>query len=350
MAASNGLSVRGLTVQRGGRTVLEDASFGAPACAVTAVLGPAGAGKTSLLAALAGLLPAVRGAVFRGGEDVSGLPGGRRDVALLAPGTALHAAGTVRAALRRLAGRGRAAAADDRISALGLADQAARPLGALSHGEAALALAAARLLPPGGVLLVDEAGMGLDAEARATLAALLRMEAAGGRLVLLATRCTELAMSADHLVLLAGGQVLQAGTPASLYAEPRSAASARLTGPANILQGVVRELRPGGFVWSAGARYVQAADPDTVRPALGNPVTLCLRPERVALLGGTAAADNVVEATIIDLRSSGAMLDVSATGRIGPLRLSVPSWGTPCPTPGQSVRLGWAADAARVVS
>ena len=346
----SGLSVRGLTVERGGRVVLEDVSFSAPAGAVTAVLGLAGAGKTSLLAAIAGLLPTARGAVFRGGADVSELQAGRRDVALLAPGTMLDGAGAVRAALRRVAGRSRTAAADDCVSALGLAELASRRPGLLSHGESALALTAARLLPEGGALLVDEAGIGLDEEARKHLAALLRMEAAGGRLVLVATRDARLALGADHLVLLAGGQVLQAGTPASLYAEPHSVAAARLTGPANILQGTVRELRPGSFVWSAGGRYVQATDPDTVRPTLGNATTLCLRPERIALLGHGQTAENSLEAGIIDLRSAGALLELSVTARLGPLQVSVSSWGTTrYPGVGQTVCIGWAADAARVL-
>ena len=254
------------------------------------------------------------------------------------------------AALRRLAGRGRAALADDRVSALGLNEQAKRPIGMLSHGEAALALTAGRLLPPGRTLLVDEAGMGLDDEARGALLALLRMEAASGRLVLLATRASGLALEADHLVLLAGGQILQAGTPASLYAEPDSVGAARLTGPANILRGTVRELRPGSFVWSAGARYVQSNGPDTLRPTLGSGTTLCLRPERIALLGDDLTADNVTEAGIVDARSAGALLHLSVTASLGPLQVSVPSWGIiPYPAAGQSVRLGWAADAARVL-
>ena len=351
MEAVSGLSVRGLTVQRGGRTVLEDVSFSAPAGAVTAVLGLAGAGKTSLLAAIAGLLPARSGAVFRGGEDVSGLRDAKRGIAMLVPGTALDKAGSVQAALRLLAGRGRAAAIGDRLSALGLADLAARQAATLSHGQATMALTAARLLPEGRVLLVDEAGIGLDDEALETLAALLRMEAAGGRLVLAATRETRLALGADHLVLLAGGQVLQAGTPASLYAEPRDASAARLTGPANIFRGVVRELRPGTFVWSAGGRYVQSIDADTPRPTLGNAATLCLRPERIVLLGADQTAENVAEAAIMEVRSAGGFLDVFATARLGPLQLRVPSWGmSPYPAAGQTVRLGWAANAARVLS
>ena len=257
----SGISVRGLTVERAGRLVLEDVSFSAPARAVTAVLGLAGAGKTSLLAAIAGLLPLVRGAVFRDGEDVTALAEGRRGMGFLTPGTILPQGRPLGAALRRLAGSRDRSGVENCIGQLGLSHLAGRPAGVLSHGEQGLALTAARLGPADDVLLVDEAGMGLDEVARRNLLAMLRLSAAGGRLVLLATRSPAVALAADHLVLLGGGHVLQSGRPASVYAEPRCTASARLTGAANILTGVVRELRSGSFVWAAGSRFVQAVSP-----------------------------------------------------------------------------------------
>jgi ABC-type Fe3+/spermidine/putrescine transport system ATPase subunit len=271
-------------------------------------------------------------------------------MAFLPPGTALPEARAVGAALRRLAGRGQSEAVGRRMAALGLTVLAGRPAGLLSHGQAALALAAARMGGPGAVLLLDEAGHGLDADAARDLLVLLRAEASSGRLVVMATRSAPLALAADHLVLLGGGRVLQAGAPASLYAEPRDAACARLTGAANILQGTVRELRPGGFVWSAGSRHVQATGPDMRRPVLGSPVTICLRPERLALVDGRQPGGNAVDGAITGLRATGPLLDLAVDTPLGVLRVAVPSWGTsPYPAIGQAIRLGWAVDAATVL-
>ena len=349
MEAVSGLSVRGLTVERARRLVLEDVSFSAPAGAVTAVLGLAGAGKTSLLAAIAGLLPLARGAVFRGGQEVTRLPERDRGFGFLVPGSVLPQARTLRVALQRLAGR-QDTGSGDGIGQLGLAHLAGRRVGMLSHGEQGLALTAARLGMDGDVLLVDEAGMGLDDRARHSLLTALRTAASGGRPVLLATRSPAVALAADQLVLLGGGRVLQAGRPASLHAEPWDAQAARLTGGANILTGAVRELRAGGFVWAGGSRHVQAASLDMPRPTLGSPVSLCLRPERIALLAAEAGADNVAGGTILDVRSAGPLLDVLADTRLGTLLVAVPSWGAaPYPEAGRPVRLGWAADAAFVL-
>ncbi len=344
------MSVRGLTVERAGRVVLEDVSLSVPARSVTALLGLAGAGKTSLLAAIAGLLPLARGAVFQGGTEITQSAEGRRGIGFLAPGTFLPQGRQVQAALRRLAATRDTASVDDRIQQLALSHVAARPTGTLSHGEQSLALTAARLGPPGDALLVDEAGMGLDETAQSSLQAALRRVADEGRLVLLATRSPAVALTADYLVLLSEGRVLQAGSPASLYDEPCCAAAARLTGRANILTGAVRELRPGHFVWAAGGRFVQASRADTPRPALGSPISLCLRPERVTLSGLQADSDNAVDGTIVDVRSAGPLVYVLADTPLGRMQISVPSWGiAPYPAAGQPARLGWHAGACHVL-
>jgi ABC-type Fe3+/spermidine/putrescine transport system ATPase subunit len=344
------LSVRGLTVRRGRRTVLQDVSFSAQGGAVTAILGLAGAGKTTLLAAVAGLLPPERGAVFRDGADITALAPRRRDIALLPPGTRLADSKATQSALKPLGGRGCGERLEALLQALRLHPLAKQPAGLLSHGEAFAALAAARLLPPGRVLLVDEAGSGLDGEALQGFAAMLKQDARTGRAVVLATRSPAMALTADHLVLLAEGQVQQTGTPASLYAEPRDADCARLTGLSNVFTGRIRELRPGGFVWTGGGRYLQAADPDMPRPALGGDVTLCLRPERLALLVPDDSADNVLEGEITDFRSAGPLLHLRLATPLGEVLAAIPSWRPRFyPAAGQTVRVGWAADAGWVL-
>ncbi len=340
------LSVRGLTVPRGRRTVLEDVSFSAAAGALTAILGVAGSGKTSLLAAIAGLLPADRGAVFCDSKDVTALSPRRRGIGFLAPGTALPAARNTGAAVRRLAKRG----TKDEEPGLLPPDLAQIPAVRLSHGQGFTALAAARLLQSGDILLVDEAGMGLDEPARAALLAQLRQATQAGRTVVIATRAPAIALQADHLVLLAGGQVIEAGAPASVYAEPRSVVSAHLTGLANIISGRIRELRPQSFIWAASGRYLQAAEPDSPRPTLGAEVTLCLRPERIALLAGHETADNMLEGEITDFRTAGPLLHVRAQTALGNLLIAPPSWRpTYYPALGQPIRIAWAPDAPWVL-
>jgi ABC-type cobalamin/Fe3+-siderophores transport system ATPase subunit len=349
----SGLSTRGLTVARGGRTVLEDVSFTAQTGCITAILGQAGAGKTSLLAACAGLLPLQRGAVLIGGQASPGRRGA--GVALLQPGLALRADRKLQDALGRLAGRAGKQSLLAACTALGLDPLAGRSVGSLSHGEGLLALAAARIAvsPPAAqqVLLIDEAGSGLDALAASSLLALLRERARQGETLVIATRHAPIALAADHLVLLHEGRLLQAGTPASLYAEPCSAAAALLTGSANFLGGTIRELRPGALLWSGGGRFIQAVDPQTPRPALGSQITLCLRPERLQLLAPGSASGNQLEAVVEAVRPAGPLLDVTLATPAGRLVALSPSWHASIyPAPGLATRLFWENDAATILA
>jgi ABC-2 type transport system ATP-binding protein len=332
-----GLSARGLTVHRGSRTALEEVTFTAPRGAITAVLGGPAAGKTTLLATIAGLVQPRRGGVQMDGVAL------KRGVAMLPPGSFLPPGRSVRDGLRALGGR---AAAGAVIEALGLETIAREKAGALTHAQGLHALAAARLVRVGEAMLVDEAGFGLEAAQLDRLVALFRAHATADRVVLVATRSAGIAMAADHVVLLAGGRVLQTGAPASVYAEPRDAASARLMGLANVLTGPVRELRPGGFVWQASGRFVQAAEADGPRVALGKDVSLCLRPERFVLLADGQRVDNELEAQVIEAKLAGGVPLLRLRSELGDL-LAVLPW--PWPLPGERVRLGWDAEAAWVL-
>jgi len=339
------LSLRGLTVERDRRLIVEDVSLTAPAGRVTALLGGRACGKTTLLAAAAGLLPVARGAVVLGGVDMTRR---RRGVALLAPGSSLGRSATAGEALRRLAPRGAGVSAV--LERLGLSDLAARRLRGFSHGEDLAALAAARLLPAGEALLVDEAGTGLSRGDREAFLGAMRGMAAEGRTILFATRDESCALAADHLVLLAGGRVLQAGTPASCYAEPQSAAAALLTGPANIMEGTVRERRGGAYIWTAaGTRFVQSVTPGMTPPPLGSLARFCLRPERAALLSGGEASDNMLPGVVASLHSAGHALVMEVETACGLLEVSAPSWPRPAVSLGGGVMVGWDGGAATVI-
>jgi ABC-2 type transport system ATP-binding protein len=341
------LSVRGLTIAHGGAMVVEDVSFSAQPGAVTAILGNAGAGKTMLLAGIAGLVKPARGAVLVAGTEVTRARPGRRGIGFLPPGTDLGRDRTALAALRRIAGRGAEAAPDAVMTALAL--DAIKPvrLGDATHGQGFAALAAARLLPRGAVLLVDEAGSGLTEPGQELLMGWLRRAAAGGRTILLATRDRRLALGADHLVLLEGGRVLQADAPASVHAEPRDAAAALLTGPANLIEGTLRQKLPGGFVWMAGGRrFVQEDAPGQATPALGSAVRLCLRPADLAA-GVAEDAANALPGQVTLLTCRGAWTEAWFDTALGHLRAEFA--GPPAIRTGMAVTLGWAPRAAAIL-
>ena len=210
-----------------------------------ALVGPSGAGKTSVLRVAAGLAP---GRVTYDGEDWTDLPPERRSIGFVFQDYALFPHLDVR-------GNVAYAGAPDRwLERLGIAHLARARPAELSGGERQRVALARALARDPKVLLLDEPLAALDAhtkgEVRHELAELLREL----RLpTLLVTHDYEDAASlADEVGVLVDGSLRQLGTPADLVARPRDAFVASFTG-ANLLHGeaqatagLTRVTLPGG--------------------------------------------------------------------------------------------------------
>jgi len=211
------------------------------AAETVALVGPSGAGKTSVLRAIAGLLRPERGRVALGAEtwlDTGSrvdLPPERRRVGLVFQEYALFPHLSVRANVA-FGGRDRVDELLERFGIAGLAD--ARP-GAISGGERQRVALARALARDPGVLLLDEPLSALDAHTRRRVRTELR-EVLGdlGLPTLIVTHDFEDATSlADRVGVLVDGRLLQVGSPSELVASPADAFVAGFTG-ANLLRGV----------------------------------------------------------------------------------------------------------------
>jgi len=195
----------------------------------TALLGRSGAGKTSLLKALAGLLPAK-------GSPWAQLPPERRPVGYLPQAAALFphltALGNVAYPLR---GADRLATAQVLLDGLGLGALAGRPAPSLSGGEAQRVALARALARAPELLLLDEPSAALDAVSRdEMLAWLMEMTQLRGVPALVATHDPAIARRAEWLVLLAEGRVIQEGKCRDVFEQPVNEAAARLLGYENV--------------------------------------------------------------------------------------------------------------------
>jgi ABC-type Fe3+/spermidine/putrescine transport system ATPase subunit len=195
----------------------------------TALLGRSGAGKTSLLKALAGLLPST-------GTPWAGLPPQARSTGYLPQSAALFPhLNVLENTAYALRGGDRFAGARGLLGELGIGELALRPATALSGGEAqrvALARALARAVE---LMLLDEPSAALDATTRdATLNWLIDTLSARQIPALAATHDPAVAGLADWVALLAGGRIIQQGTPSEVFGNPGSVAAAELLGFENI--------------------------------------------------------------------------------------------------------------------
>ena len=200
--------------------VLSDVSLEAPAGEVTAVVGPAGSGKTSLLHLLAGLDRPAAGTVTLDGrplrelDDVE-LTRLRRDrIGLLLPGASVLPTITVRenVALPLLIARRphEPEAVDALLDRVGLGERRDEMPGNLTAAERQRAALARALVGGPSVLLADEPAGGLEPEEGAHLLLLLRAIAheEGITVVLFTRDIDDAAGVTDRIVELEGGRVV----------------------------------------------------------------------------------------------------------------------------------------------
>jgi thiamine transport system ATP-binding protein len=162
------LQVVDLTVQRGGRRVLDGISISVRPGERLAVHGPSGCGKTTLLYAIAGLLDVHHGVIRIGDRDVTNIPAHQRDIGLVFQDNQLFphfdVADNVSYSLRvrGIGKRERRKVAEDWLSRFGLTGLARRRVAELSGGEAKRVALARTMAAAPRVVLLDEPLTGLD--------------------------------------------------------------------------------------------------------------------------------------------------------------------------------------------
>lgn len=162
------LQVVDLTVQRGGRRVLDGISMSVRPGERLAVHGPSGCGKTTLLYAIAGLLDVHHGVIRIGDRDVTHIPAHQRDIGLVFQDNQLFphfdVADNVSYSLRvrGIGKRERRKVAEDWLSRFGLTGLARRRVAELSGGEAKRVALARTMAAAPRVVLLDEPLTGLD--------------------------------------------------------------------------------------------------------------------------------------------------------------------------------------------
>ncbi|MGB1557448.1 MAG: ABC transporter ATP-binding protein, partial [Oceanococcaceae bacterium] len=172
---STQLQIRGLRVELGGRTIIENLSFTAPTGSFIVLMGASGSGKSTLLRALAGLNPCTAEELRLGSTDLRPLPPAKRGVAMVFQDHALFPHLSVEQNLvfglrARGVGATESAARAKRVAAeLGISALLPRRVPGLSGGERQRVALGRALLREAPLVLMDEPLSSLDAPLRAKM-------------------------------------------------------------------------------------------------------------------------------------------------------------------------------------
>ncbi|WP_237763566.1 ABC transporter ATP-binding protein [Falsirhodobacter sp. alg1] len=224
------LRAQGLTLSYAGKPVCADISLGIGDGKFTVIIGPNGCGKSTLLRGLCNLLPPSSGTVVLDGQDIAQIP--TRQLACrigLLPQSAQAPSGIT---VADLVARGRyphqgpfrqwsrqdAEVVAGAMAATGVADLAERDVEALSGGQRQRVWVALVLAQETPLLLLDEPTTYLDIAHQLELLSLLRRlnRDQGRTIVAVLHDLNQACRYADHLVVMAGGQVVAEGAPSAL--------------------------------------------------------------------------------------------------------------------------------------
>ncbi len=220
------LEVNGLSVAYGAVRAVEDVSFGVDEGHVVSIIGGNGAGKSTIMGALSGLVKPAAGTIRFEGQDVTGLAPHdlvRRGIVQVPEGRGIFGTLTVAENLDVAAStrrdRARIAADLDHVFEVfpRLRERLKQPAGTLSGGEQQMLAVGRALVTRGRILLLDEPSMGLAPNLVEEIFGVIQRINREGTTILLVEQNARKAMEiADFAYVLETGRVVLSGPAAEL--------------------------------------------------------------------------------------------------------------------------------------
>lgn len=307
--------------------VIQDLNLNVPKGAFYAMVGPSGAGKTSILRAIGGFVAPTSGRVSLAGKDVTTLRPERRNLGIVFQDYALFPHMTVEQNVAfglRMAGepkKGTQAKVADALALVGLDGFEARYPDQLSGGQQQrVALARALVIKPD-ALLLDEPLSALDRKIRLEMQIeLRRIQRETGITAIIVTHDQQEAMSlADELLVLKGGGFAQVGHPSHVYNEPESSFVASFLGAVNTFSCTVADVDEGVVVIN-DCQVSGVELPAGLRP--GDTATAMVRPEAFGF--STREGESLtLSGTVVTCMLNGQTADCQVATPYGDVMVSV---------------------------
>ncbi len=225
------LEIKGLEVRYGGIRAVKGIDLAVGEGELVCLIGANGAGKTSALKAICGLLPVASGTVSYAGKAITGVPSFRlvREGLVLVPeGRGIFGQLTVaeNLAMGAFARDDAAEVKRDLVRMLALfprlAERSGQSAGTLSGGEQQMLALGRALMSKPKLLLLDEPSMGLAPLMVAKIFEVVRRISSEGVTILLVEQNARMALeSASRGYVMESGAIALAGDAKALLADPR---------------------------------------------------------------------------------------------------------------------------------
>ncbi|WP_067852725.1 ABC transporter ATP-binding protein [Nocardia shimofusensis] len=286
------IEVRGLTKHYGRTVAVEDLTFTVRPGQVTGFLGPNGAGKSTTMRMILGLDRPTAGTALIDGKPYHKIDNPLRTVGALLDAKWVHPNRSARAHLQWMAASNgiEKARVEEVLRLVGLSEVADRSAGGFSLGMSQRLGLAGALLGDPKVLLFDEPVNGLDPEGILWIRRFMQRLAAEGRTVLVSSHLlSEMAQTAEHLVVIGRGKLIS-DTTTKEFIERASEQSVRVRSPQldelrSLLTSENLTVREDGSSSDGPALLVAGVTSDAVGTlASKNNITLFeLSPQRASL-------------------------------------------------------------------
>lgn len=212
----------------------------------TVLVGPSGCGKTTLLRMIAGIGPATSGKLYFDDEEVSDVPPGKRDIAMVFQNYAIYPTMTVKGNIefglinRKVPKVEREKLIKEVAEIVGLTEYLHRKPSALSGGQRQRVALARAISKNPKVFLMDEPLSNLDAKLRVSMRTeLIELHRRLKTTFVYVTHDQSEAMSmGDTIILLNNGVIQQQAAPEVIYSDPNNVFTAQFIGtpPMNVIK------------------------------------------------------------------------------------------------------------------